>query len=457
MIINPQNRFQKFISYAFERSLPTIQYFIWNPITYHARQGGWTEQEKVFHNFWRGDNIMYHSYAQSMHPMGYIERARADPFFRRVQDILPGIDCPEWALHHKRAVDFDIEGAMNPNNALDILYQESTPKTHYGVTYPSAVSHVGNYRFLLGYWAQRLFYNEEIRGNLRDGYYTEEQKKNMDSFYGSNQDIQKLNLQDLTKEQIEERTANYEKWKKLVDIHFPEYRTVKPHAQAQKFNEPYYERSVQEITTSIFIQKWITALQNKVFSQEELQSIYEFYIHQRDDVFWTLSEEDGIFHPTALYKKFVKTLNLPSVFELEKYTAKVVENQYLDKLQINYGINFGTVDVYRRQHAKFLSQLSHADPEDAKKLRALITEEVYNPLFRQKASRLAAGANGSYVAAIYKSKGTSAIKELEDLHNECKDELYFISREHNENFLARIRNVVKTLPFKAKVIPKVEF
>ena len=430
---------------------------MWNPLTYHARRGGWTEQEKVFHNFWRGDNIMYHAYAQSMHPMGYLERTRADPFFRRVEDILPGVECPEWALHHKRAVDFDLDGAMNPNIALSTIYQESTPKTHYGVTYPSAVSHVGNYRFLLGYWAQRLFYNEEVRGNLRDGYYTEEQKKDMDSFYGSHENMTQLKLQNMTKEEIEERNANHEKWSKLVDTHFPEYRSVKPHAQPPKFNEPYYERAVQEITTSIFIQKWMTALQNNTFSQQELQSIYEFYLHQRDDVFWVLSDEDGIFHPTDLYNKFIKTLNLPSVFELEKYTAKIVEHQYNDKLQINYGINFGTVDVYRRQHAKFLSQLSDAAPEDLKTLRTLITEEVYNPLFRQKASQLAPSAEGSYVATAYKNKGASALRELEDLHSQCKDELYFISREHHESFLARVRNVVKTLPFKANVVPKVEF
>ncbi len=460
MIIFPKNRFQKLVSYAFERSLPTLQYAIWNPVTYHARKSGWTEQEKLHHNFWRGDYMMYHSYAQSMHPMGYLERSRADAFVRRVEDILPGIECPEWALHHKRAVDFDFEGAMNPYKAMDIVEEESTPKTHYGISYPTSICHVGNYRYLIGYWAQRLFYNEEIKGNLQNGYYTEEQKKNLNSFYANRGDYQKVNKKNLTPEEVQERQKNIDKWTKLIQTHYPEVNNYKFHAAPAKFDEPYYDRTVKDIINAIFIQKWSNALERGVFSQEELQSVYEFFLHQRDDVFWTKSEEDGLYHPTGLYQKFVKTLNVPSVFELDKYTSKVVEAQYNDKLQINYGINYSTVDQFRRQHARFLKDLyasNKLSAGDIKRLRALVSEEVYNPLFRSKTKSLSSGTSGSYVVAAYKEKGGAVLDALEDLHKQTQEELYFINRENQENFLARLRTVVKSQPFHASTVPKVEF
>ncbi len=459
MVIFPKNKFQKFVSYAFERSMPTLQYFIWNPMTYHARKSGWTEQEKLYHNFWRGDFMIYHSYAQSMHPLAYNERQRADQFFRRLEDVLPGIEAPEWAQQHRRGVDFDFDGMMNPYRAMETVYQESTPKTHYGTTYPSAISHVGNYRFLLGVWAQRLFFNEDIKGNLKDGYYTEEQKKNLNSWYSTAEDFNKLNNLSRTKEQIEEDNKNIEKWIKNFDTFYPEYKNYKVNAAPAKFREPYFERTVEDIANSIFISKWMNALEKKVFSSNEIQQIYEFFIHQRDDVFWNQSEEDGLFKPTELYNKFIKELNLPNVFQLEKYTSKVVEEQYKDLQQINYGINFTTVETFKRQHLKFLSEVTdkNISSTDLKQIRSFITEEVYNPLFRQKVAQFAKGAQGSYVVAAYKANGTSALKELETLHAQTKDELHFINRENHNAYVSRLRNVVKTFPFNATPVPEVRF
>jgi hypothetical protein len=460
MIIYPKNKFQQLVSFAFERSMPTLQYFVWNPMTYHARRMGWTEQEKLYHNFFRGSNMMYHSYAQSIHPMGYLERQRADAFIRRLEDVLPGMEAPEWAHHHRRAVDFDFEGAVNPLIAMDVVNQENTPKTHYGLAYPSGVSHVGNYRYLLGFWAQRLFFNEEIKGSAKEGYYTEEQKKNLNSWYATPEDYKKLEINNKTKEELEEYIKNSDKWMKNIETFYPEYKNYKVHATPNKFREPYYERTVQDITQAIFIQKWTSALEKKVFTPEEVQGIYEFYIHQRDEVFWTASEEDGLFHPTALYAKFQKTLDLPNVFDLEKFTSKVVEEQYRDLLQINYGINFATVEQFRRQHLKFIQELNEKKDipnSEVKRLRVLISEEVYNPLFRNKASDHAKGALGSYVVAAYKQNGASAIEAFELLQAQTADELHFINRENQEAYLNRIRNVVKTFPINTTPVVKVQF
>ena len=458
MIIFPKNKFQQLVSIAFERSMPTLQYFIWNPITYHARKAGWTEQEKLYHNFFRGDNMIYHSYAQAIHPLAHNERQRADSFIRRLEDVLPGIEAPEWAQHHRRAVDFDFEGMMNPYRAMETVYQESTPKSHYGVAYPSGVSHVGNYRFMLGIWAQRLFFNEEIKGNAKDGYYSEEQKKNLDSWYAGAEDFTKLQDLAKTKEQVEIEKAQAEKWIKNFDTFYPEYKNYKVHAAPAKFKEPYYERTVEDISNAIFIQKWMNAMEKKVFTGKEYQSIYEFYIHQRDDAFWTLSEEDGLYKPTELYTKFVKAMDLPNVFDLMKFTSKVVEEQYKDLQQINYGINYSTVDTYKRQHLKFLGEIAKDVPNmELKRLRILITEEVYNPLFRNKSSELAKGALGSYVVAAYKEKGVEALNTLEKIHQETQEELHFINRENQNAFLARLRTVVKTFPFNAQPVPEVRF
>ena len=422
MVFFPKNKFQKVVSFAFERSLPTLQYFVWNPMTYYARRSGWTEQEKLYNNFFRGDNIMYHSYAQSLHPLAFNERQRADNFFRRVETLIPGITAPEWAQHHRRAVDFDFEGAMNTFKAINIVDQESTPKPHYGQNYPSAVSHVGNQRFMLGYWAQRLFFNEELRGNLQRGYYTEGHKKVLNSWYANTDDNEVLRYPNRTEQEWKEEEANCEKWIKNIETFYPEYKNYKVPVTPERLNEPYYMRNVEDITNAIFIQNWTNALEKNTFTKNEVQGIYEFYLHQRDEVFWTLNEEDGVYNPTDLYKKYVKTLNLPNIFELEKYSATVVDNQYRDKLQHNYSINFSTVEAYKRQHLKFLGEISERkdwNTLDLKRVRSLITEEVYNPLFRTRIAGSAKGATGSYVVAALKEK---SLDDLENVHRTVVDE-----------------------------------
>ena len=130
MIFFPKNAFEQAVSNTFERMLPGLQYFVWNPITRWARASGWTEQEKIGHNFFRGGNSMYHSYAQSIHPLAYYERQRGDQFFRRLETTLPGIQAPDCAQHLKRAVDFDFECMINPYKAMSVVEQESIPKPH---------------------------------------------------------------------------------------------------------------------------------------------------------------------------------------------------------------------------------------------------------------------------------------------------------------------------------------
>lgn len=452
MIFFPKNAFEQAVSNTFERMLPGLQYFVWNPITRWARASGWTEQEKIAHNFFRGGNMMYHSFAQSIHPLAHNERQRGDQFFRRLETTLPGIQAPDWAQHQKRAVDFDYEGMMNPYRAMSIVEQESTPKPHYGYGYPSSICHIGNYRYLLGYWAAKFFYNEEPRGTSTRGYYTDEHKEVMDSWYASCENNEQLRDHGKSAEELQDMKYQAEKWIKNINQFFPEYANIEGPKSSTIIEEPYLERTVEEISNSIFLQKWSNAIENKVFSDNEVQNIYEFYVHNNDSVFWVINEEDGQYVPTPLYTKFVQTLSLPNVFELKKYTARVVEQQYKDTLTQNYSITLNTVEQYRKQHNKFIAELGKQKENlsslDHKRLRILITEEVYNPIFRKGISEKASGATGSYVVNLFNSNGVAVLEELENLHKEIQQQLPFLNREVNNNYLARLRSIVKTFAFK---------
>lgn len=451
MIFFPKNAFEQAFSNTFERMLPSLQYFVWNPITRWARASGWTEQEKLAHNFFRGGHMMYHSYAQSLHPMAYLERARGDNFFRRLETILPGIQAPDWAQHQKRAVDFDFEGALNPFRAMNIVEQESTPKPHYGIGYPSSISHIGNYRYLLGYWAAKLFHNEVPRGSLGRGFYTEEHLETLDSWYANCENNEQLRDKQKSMEELETMKSQAQKWINNINQFFPEYANIEAQNITTIIEEPYLERTVEDIVNSIFLQKWATALENKTFNDKEVQDIYEFYVHNNDNVFWVVSEEDGLYHATPLYTKYVNTMGLPNVFELNKYTAKVVEQQYKDILTNKYNITLNTVEQYRRQHSKFVAELKQkvdVPSLEIKRLRILITEEVYNPVFRKALADKAGDATGSYVVHLYNSHGQAALGELENLHKEIQHQLPFLNKEVHNNYLARVRNVVKTFPFK---------
>jgi len=454
MIFFPKNAFQKIVSNTFERMLPTLQYIVWNPITRYARSSGWTEQEKCYHNFFRGGNIMYHSIAQSMHPLAYIERARADNFFRRVETILPGIEVPDWAHQEKRAVDIDFEGALNPFRALNIIDQESTPKPHYGHPYPSSINHIGNYRQLLGYYAQRLFFNENLRGNMLTGKYSDSKKKSVNSWYATADNKYLLDLQNMSQEELGVLKSQAEQWVKNIDQFFPEYRNLTYPEPTHIVYEPYLKRTVDDICNHIFISKWIDAMERKLFTAEDYQKIYEFYLHQQDHVFWTLNQEDGQYHPTTLYLKFIKIFSLPNVFELNKYTARVVEQQYKDSLTNNYGINLNTVEQFRKQHQKIISELNRIAKEmnishaDIKRLRLFITEEVYNPLFRKKLIKKPDDARDSMILELFQKHGIDILDDFEKIHNITKEELFFMNKEIQENFMIRMRNIVKSFPFK---------
>jgi hypothetical protein len=459
IVIFPKNKLEKMISKIVESSMPSMQYFVWNPMTYWARKSGWTEQEKLYHNFFRGDFIMYQTITQAMHPQAFLERQRADAFMRRVETFLPGVECPEWAQHHRRAVDFDYEGMLNPIRAQDLIMQEATPKPHYGNNYPSSLLHWGNWRFIAGFWAKRLFYNEEIKGNIKDGQYSKSKLKQIDSWYADTQERHILLQNEMSPQEIDERIQNAEKWIKNIDTFFPEYQNYKLPTIVSKISEPYFLRNLQNVLDSIFTQKWMNALNTEVFTSDEIQNIYEFYLQQRDDVFFQLNSEDGLYSATPLYLKFVETMCVPNIFELEKYTSMVVEEQYSDLQQSKYHVSIETVENFSSTYRKFVKQLPVFENGVLYK-NALdsISEEVYSPLFKLKLEQLIGeSVNGSLVAHYLNLKGADGLSDLKSITHECNEEMHIISREVKENFFLRVRNIVKTFPFKSQSVPEVKF
>ena len=65
--------------------VPTNEYFVCRDQIKKARQSGWTITELYFQSFFRGYcKVLFHAFAQGIHPWGYLGRQRSDAFFRRM-------------------------------------------------------------------------------------------------------------------------------------------------------------------------------------------------------------------------------------------------------------------------------------------------------------------------------------------------------------------------------------
>jgi hypothetical protein len=455
----PQNKFQKSISYAFERMLPTLTYFSWKPIMEGARASGWTVQERFFFNFFRSPTYHYHIFGQYFHPYGYLERQRADQFIRRVQTILPGCEAPDWAHNNRRVPDFDFDAVDLWNKALMETHRESTPKPH--ANYPNyfAIGHYYNQRFQLGKWAARLFYNETVKGDsVNTGYYTKIDHEIMDSWYaGGDNTIHKINR--MSEEERQELSKNADRWLKLIDEFFPEFKNIHVKKPVLKYEEPYFERNMADVRNAVFAEHLLRALQSKALSENELEELASFFTQQNDSAFWE-QDEDGQYKPTELYLKFVKALNLPNIFkDLNKMSGRLLEDQYNDVCDRNWGINYHTVDAFRNRTLDLLENLNsnkqNYNNKELSAIRQLVLEEVYNPFFRSSLNsqyKLKEGDNKQSLVLNALNNGAK-YSDLNDLVTNSRDQFSWImSKSVKEQFDHRMRNVAKTIPFNAQAI-----
>ena len=421
--------------------MPGFQYFIWRPLMEDARNRGVTVQERLFHQFYYDQNIIFHAYTQTLHPNTYQEIQRRTEI-SDIQAIVKGTKVPDWAFHNRRAVEFDWDSYSRLFQAMDEVKRDSTPHPHYGRPHYHAVQHYGNQRYLVGYWAQKLFFNETPRGDFWKGYYTREDVEKLDSFKGYS-----IAEKDKTPEDKQRREKDIARWKKLLLQHFPEFNGLEPITRSVKI-EPYFDRNVEEIRSTLMIKHWLSCLDKNVFSAEEVQSIHEFFLHNRDEIFWQKNEEDDTTKGTELYLKFIKAMNLPNVFDINRFSGIPPEERYLEGIEKNYGIKQSTVDEFRKLHIGYLNQIDRKDLTDGtyKRIRALIGEEIYNPLFKRKISANR-NDNGSTVAAVLRENGEAGLEKLETLYINSKQELHIFSKEVQAQFLGRVRNIAKTIPF----------
>lgn len=462
MILFPSNKFQKTLSYTFERMLPTITYFSWKPNMEDARESGWTVQERFFFNFFRSPTYYYHIFGQHFHPYGYLERQRADQFIRRVQSILPGCEAPDWAHNNRRVPDFDFDSVSLWNNALLSAHRESTPKPH--ANYPNyfAIGHYYNQRFQLGKWAQRMFYNENIRGDsVNTGYYTKVDHEIMDSWYaGGDNAVHKISR--MSNEERDDLKKNSDRWAKLIDEFFPEFKNIKVEPMNIKIDEPYFNRNLDDVRNAIFGEHLLRAYNNKALSEQDWAQVAAFFTQEADEIFWIQDEANKSYKPSELYLKFIKALNLPNIFtDLNKMSGKTLEEQYNDKCDRNWGINYHTVDSYRNRVHDLLESYNTQSGQNFNNkqysaIKQLVLEEVYNPFFRSVLNdRLKikdAKANQSSVLNALNS-GNSNYEEINDLISHSKEQVSWImSKEIKAQFNHRMRNVVKTIPFDAQKV-----
>ena len=164
-----------------------------------------------------------------------------------------------------------------------------------------------------------------------------------------------------------------------------------------------------------------------------------------------MDAESGSMETTALYKKFVSVLGLPCVMEINRFTGTIPEHQYINKMEVNYGINFYSVNSYRK------NLVSMTNTDDFRKLsttvkgfslRTLVAEEIYNPLFRRSVANSANG-NTSGVIELLKENPAN-LQNLIQQYHASREELGLFDQENFNRYLAKVRSVVSTFRFVPK-------
>lgn len=435
--------------------MPTIEYLVWRDQVKNARQSGWTIQERYFNNFFRGyKNVFFHAYAQSIHPWGYLERQRSDAFMRRMETLLPGVEAPAWAYNQKRTPDFDFASLQNITESYQTIMQEATPKPHYNSTDWNNITHLFNQRWQGGYYAQRLFFNEEIRGDrYMLGPFGQVDKGLLNSWYANADNGHLWKIQQYSDEQKAKIKENAQKWINLIDQHYPEFKTINCESVAHKFNEPLYERNISEIRRATLSEKWVQALESGKFTAEEADEIKSFFYTENLSSFFS-QEEDGNIVETPLMKKFNQALNLPSVMSLNRFTGEIPEHQFNRHYETKNGINFYTVNQYKKNLVNLINNDDFRKLAENIKdfsLRTLVTEEVYNPLFRRQLAEKSGSqaTNVSHAVEILKTN-PNELNNLVQLFYATREELAFFNHENYERFLSKVRRVVSTFNFVPK-------
>lgn len=447
-IFFPKSKFDRLLLKIYERCLPGIKLFIWDENVREARERGYTLEEKMYHHWRLTPFIHMFGLSQMVHPWGWDLSQHKDAFIRRVDTMMPGIEAPDWANQTRRAHDLDFNSIQVPFKAFNNILEESTPAPHMNLPAYFAPQHYLTHRHNIGYAAQRLFYNEDIKGDgYHNGYLSEKDKNIVHGYYANSQgDSQKDRVDNLSESERAEFEKNTQKWDQILKEFFPEVSTSVRNPVMHKYDEQYYERNMNEIRSSIFATKWINATEK--FSAEEIQNIYEFFLQENTGRFFTQDHEhqNEEYKPTPLYEKFIQELDFPDFYDIDRFTTYPPEKQFYDIMDRNWNVNFDTVDTYR---AEFINAIkNNGNPE----CNSLVMEEIYNPLFKNLLKekynyKLAQGS--SFV--VEATKNGVSIGELNEIAKAARENVYLTSHKVLEQMVnSQVRKVVKTFLWKGK-------
>lgn len=383
-LLFPKNKLDRLLANCYERIMPGIQYFIWNDQVRWAREHGYTLAESFYTHFRHAHTITMHAMAQMVHPYGYLNAQKRDQFIRKIAVLLPGIQAPDWAQENRRVYDLDYNSFMIPFEATREVEREATPAPHSNQPTYTVIHNLFENRFNFGLNAQRLFFNEELRGDFyKTRSLSKSEKDIIHGWYGpdSQKDSQKDRLEGLSDEQRAEYNRNLERWTNNFKEFYPEvFNTLKKNRILHKYDEPYYERNMNDIRGSIFTSKWISAAEKNAFNNEDLNRLHEFFVNNNSAALFSFTE-NGI-EGNETYKKFVSELKFPDILKIDRFISYPPEKQFYDMLDQNWGISFETVDTYKRLYLQMIK-----DKNTNAEVNALVLEEVYNPLFRKVLSR----------------------------------------------------------------------
>lgn len=440
MLYFPKTQLDKFVGNVYERCMPGLKFFFWDEQVKWARHHGWTLGEKFFHSFRHAPNIQLHSLAQLVHPWGYLEGQRRDAFERKVDGLIPGMKVPDWAHETRRVKDFDVNSIRVPVESLNMVFAESTPAQHLSRSMYFAPQYFLLQKNAFGYPAQRLFYNEDLRGDFyKNGYKTKEDKDIIHGWYANSQDDSlRDRVECMSEKERVEFEKNKERWDNNFEEFYPELSNKTFNPCVHKYEEPHFERNMQEIRSGIFASKWIEKVDR--FSGEEIHAIHEFFLNENTEAFFTQESKDDEVQPTELYKKFVKELDFPDFFEIDRFTTYPPEKQFYDLLDSNWGIDFDTVETYKNHYIQLIK--NNPDTEAS----SLVLEEIYNPLFKsylkEQLNEDLSQTQSYVLLALEKGK---SINELNEAAKGFRENVHITSTQVLDHMVQnQVRKVVKT-------------
>jgi hypothetical protein len=446
MLYFPKNNFEKFIGNCYERIMPGLKYFFWDEHVKWARHHGWTLGEALFHNFRFSPFIQMHGMCQLIHPYGWLEGQRRDAFERKVDGMMPGIKVPDWSHETRRVNDYDYNSIRVPSEVITHILRESTPLQHLNRSLHFSPFHYFRQANFAGYVGQRLFYNEDLRGDYySNGLKTEGDKKIIHGWYADAQpDNFKDRVGNMTLTEKEFHNKNIDRWNANWREFYPELHVVKSNPVLHKYEEAHYERNMEDIRSAIFTKQWVDNADK--FSQNEIQEIYEFFCMENTAAFFDMTNPHEEAQPTELYTKFIEILGFPDFFKIDRYTTYPPEKQFTDLMDFNWGIDFSRVDSYSSQYIQLIK--NSQDSEAA----TLVKEELFNPYFRLSIqTKYNYNLSESESCVLHALENGVAVSELHELADTAREETYLTSSKVMKAMInSQVRKVIKTFQWKGQ-------